>query len=38
MSRVGRFDVVVSNPAPMSRPQWGDGTSNKGHFIVNYRY
>lgn len=38
LGRVGRFDIVVSNPEPLNRPQWGDGTSNKGHFIVNYRY
>lgn len=38
LGRVGRFDIVVSNPPPMNRPYWGDGTSNKGHFIVNYRY
>jgi hypothetical protein len=38
LGRVGRFDIVVSNPLPLNRPNWGDGNSNKGHFIVDYRY
>jgi imidazolonepropionase-like amidohydrolase len=37
LARVGRFDVVVRNPAPLELPIWGDGTSNKAHFIVRYR-
>ncbi len=38
LGRVGRFDIVVSNPAPLNRPNWGDGNSNTGHFLVDYRY
>jgi len=35
---VGRFDVVVVNPEPLTAPKWGNGTSNKAHLLVNYRY
>jgi imidazolonepropionase-like amidohydrolase len=38
LGRVGRFDIVVSNPPPLNRPYWGDGNSNKGHFLVDFRY
>jgi len=37
LARVGRFDIVVSNPPPLELPIWGDGTSNTAHFIVRYR-
>jgi hypothetical protein len=38
LGRVGRFDIVVANPPPLNRPNWGNGQSNKGHFLVDYRY
>jgi hypothetical protein len=37
----GWFDLVVKNPWPLSRDTgqpWGNGTSNKAHLIINYRY
>ena len=41
LKEVGRFDLVVKNPWPYNpdtgKP-WGDGTSNKAHLIINYRY
>jgi hypothetical protein len=37
LARVGRFDIVIRNPAPLELPIWGDGTSNKAHFIVKFR-
>ncbi len=37
LARAGRFDIVVRNPAPLELPIWGDGTSNKAHFIVHFR-
>jgi hypothetical protein len=38
LQRAGRFDVVVVNPPPLAAPRWGNGTSNKAHLLVNYRY
>jgi len=38
LRRAGRFDVVVVNPEPLTAPKWGNGTSNKAHLIVNYKY
>jgi hypothetical protein len=38
LQRAGRFDVVVVNPEPLAAPKWGNGTSNKGHLLVNYKY
>ena len=38
LRRAGRFDVVVVNPEPLTAPKWGNGTSNKAHLLVNYRY
>jgi hypothetical protein len=38
ISQVGTYPVTVRNPQPLQRPEWGDGTSNKAHLIVNYRY
>jgi IPT/TIG domain-containing protein len=38
----GRFDLVVINPAPVdtfySRGMWGNGTSNRAHLVINFRY
>jgi hypothetical protein len=38
----GRFDLVVINPVPtdtfFTRGMWGNGTSNRAHIVVNYRY
>jgi len=42
LREAGRFDVVVKNPEPLDpfyvRSNWGNGTSNIAHLIVNYRY
>jgi hypothetical protein len=38
IARVGTFPVTVRNPQPLQRPEWGNGTSNKAHLLVNYRY
>jgi hypothetical protein len=41
LKEAGWFDVVVKNPWPYNRDTgsaWGDGTSNKAHLIINYRY
>lgn len=36
----GFFDLVVKNPWPINREMeiWGNGTSNKAHLVVNFRY
>jgi len=37
----GWWDVVVKNPWPYNPDTgkaWGDGTSNKAHLIINYKY
>jgi hypothetical protein len=33
----GKFDIVVKNPAPLANPEWGNGTSNVAHLLVNYK-
>ena len=38
IAKVGTYPVTVRNPGPLQRPEWGDGTSNKAHLLVNYRY
>lgn len=38
LRRAGRFDIVVKNPGPVASPEWGDGTSNTAHLIVNFQY
>jgi hypothetical protein len=38
IAQVGTFPVTVKNPEPLQRPEWGNGTSNKAHLLVNYRY
>jgi hypothetical protein len=38
LRRAGRFDVVVVNPEPLAAAQWSNGTSNKAHLIVDYKY
>jgi len=41
LTDAGWFDLVVKNPWPLSRDTgqpWGNGTSNKAHLIINYRY
>jgi imidazolonepropionase-like amidohydrolase len=38
LRRAGRFDLVVVNPDPQTAPKWGNGTSNKAHMIVAYRF
>jgi hypothetical protein len=38
----GRFDLSVKNPEPLdpyfASQVWGNGTSNRAHLIINYRY
>ena len=38
LRKAGTFPIVVRNPEPLQRPEWGDGASNKAHLIVNFRY
>ena len=38
LKRPGRYDIVVNNPEPMNTPEWGNGTSNKAHFMVDFKY
>jgi hypothetical protein len=42
LREAGRFDLVVKNPEPLDpfymRSNWGNGTSNMAHLIVNYKY
>jgi predicted amidohydrolase len=41
LREAGRFDVVVKNSEPLDpfyvRSNWGNGTSNVAHLIVNYK-
>ena len=30
--------ITVKNPEPIQRREWGDGTSNTAHLLVNFRY
>ena len=34
----GKFDIVVKNAAPVATPDWGNGTSNTAHLLVNFKY
>jgi hypothetical protein len=34
----GKYDLVVKNAAPVSTPDWGNGTSNTAHLLINFRY
>jgi len=34
----GKFDIVVKNPGPVATPEWGNGTSNTAHLLVNFKY
>ena len=36
--RPGKFDLIVYNPGPVATPDWGNGTSNTAHLLVNYKY
>jgi hypothetical protein len=41
LKEAGWFDLVVKNPWPYNPDTgkaWGDGTSNKAHLIINYKY
>ena len=38
IASVGTYPVTVRNPEPLQRPEWSDGTSNKAHLLVNFRY
>jgi amidohydrolase family protein len=42
LKNVGRFELVVINPAPVdtffTRGMWGNGASNLAHVSTNYRY
>jgi hypothetical protein len=34
----GKFDLVIKSPGPLSTPDWGNGTSNTAHLLVNFKY
>ncbi len=36
--RVGTFPIIVRNPGFQQQPQWGGGSSNRAHLLVNFRY
>ncbi len=38
IARVGTYAIMVRNPKPLQRPEWGAGTSNRAHLMVNFRY
>ncbi len=41
LKEVGWHELAVKNPWPLNRVSgapWGNGTSNKAHLIVNYKY
>jgi Amidohydrolase family len=41
LKEAGWFDLVVKNPWPYNPDTgaaWGNGTSNKAHLIINYKY
>jgi len=34
----GKFDLIVKNSGPVAMPDWGNGTSNTAHLLVNFKY
>ena len=34
----GKFELTVKNQPPIAAPEWGNGTSNIAHLLVNFRY
>jgi Amidohydrolase family/IPT/TIG domain len=38
LGTAGKFDLVVKNPSPVATPEWGSGTSNTAHLLVNFKY
>ena len=34
----GKFDIFIKTPGPTLTPEWGDGTSNMAHLLVNFKY
>jgi len=38
IASAGRHDIVVVNPEPLANAEHGNGTSNKAHLLVDYRY
>src|SRR6266852_190540 len=34
----GKFDLVIRNLPPVATPDWGNGTSNTAHLLVNFKY
>jgi hypothetical protein len=39
LRKAGRFAIVVKNTGPLRDNEgWGDGTSNKAHLLVDFRY
>ena len=34
----GKFDIIIKNPAPVATPDWGNGTSNTAHLLVDFKY
>jgi len=38
IARAGSHSIVVKNPEPVQRAEWGAGTSNRAYLLVNFRY
>ena len=34
----GKFDLIIKNQGPVAMPDWGNGTSNTAHLLVNFKY
>ena len=34
----GKFDFVVKNPSPLATPDYGNGTSNIAHLLIDFKY
>jgi predicted amidohydrolase len=34
----GKFDIVVKSQGPIATPDFGNGTSNTAHLLVNFKY
>jgi len=38
IANAGTFSIVVRNPEPLQREEWGNGSSNAANLLVNFRY
>ncbi|MCH8267547.1 MAG: amidohydrolase family protein [Acidobacteria bacterium] len=38
IARAGNYPITVKNPEPLQRREWGDGTSNRAHLLVDFKY